>query len=284
MHSRGLLWIGMAMAFGCSSTSAVDDAGHADASTKADASARVCASGQQIACPCPAGKPSGVQACAANGQGYGACTGCSSPDASPAKRDGGDDAHVPDAGVDTFVAPPQSIDAGQDATPAPVDAGVDARPQECVEAGGLFCNNVCGIWTDGTNCGACGVTCTKGPCVAGECTVSCPAGQTVCDGNCADTQDDEDNCGQCGTYCGGAPSECLQGVCQVPTFDGCAHSPCSAGIALADGCDSLHDNIVSQVCDEVDASCCSSEWDSSCVSAAQALCDGGVQQCSDTGC
>ena len=83
---------------------------------------------------------------------------------------------VPDAGVDTFVAPPQSIDAGQDATPAPVDAGVDARPQECVEAGGLFCNNVCGIWTDGTNCGACGVTCTKGPCVAGECTVSCPAG------------------------------------------------------------------------------------------------------------
>jgi len=51
------------------------DAGHSASS--ADATARVCAPGQQVACACLGGKASGIQLCTTAGQGYGACTGCS---------------------------------------------------------------------------------------------------------------------------------------------------------------------------------------------------------------
>jgi hypothetical protein len=82
-----------ALAIACSSggSAAVKDAGRADvgavdARAKVDAMvARVCASGQQVACACPGGEPSGVQVCAADGQGYGGCTGCAGDDASVVK-------------------------------------------------------------------------------------------------------------------------------------------------------------------------------------------------------
>jgi hypothetical protein len=54
---------------------------------------------------------------------------------------------------------------------------------------------------------------------------------------------------------------------------GCAHSPCVAGAALVDGCDSSGDDTVGYVCDtEDDTYCCATSWDSQCVSEATAYC------------
>jgi hypothetical protein len=88
------------------------------------------------------------------------------------------------------------------------------------DAGAPFCANT---KTDNLNCGACAVFC--GPeeaCVAGACTSSCLAGQTLCGADagvdagqyyCASTSTDNANCGTCGHACD--PLQlCAAGNCQ----------------------------------------------------------------------
>ena len=65
---------------------------------------------------------------------------------------------------------------------------------------------------DLVKCGDCGVVCTGGAlCINGACT--CPAGSTLCDGQCVNTRFDNDNCGECGISCT-IPQRCANGVCR----------------------------------------------------------------------
>jgi len=52
---------------------------------------------------------------------------------------------------------------------------------------------------------------------------------------------------------------------------GCAHDVCSTGTKLTGGCDSSQGNCVTQVC-AVDGFCCSTSWDSLCVSRVRTTC------------
>jgi hypothetical protein len=59
----------------------------------------------------------------------------------------------------------------------------------------------------------------------------------------------------------------------------CAHSPCTTGGALQDGCDGNDEDITDFVCLFFDPSCCTTSWDSTCVSYASLVeanaCQGG---------
>ena len=57
----------------------------------------------------------------------------------------------------------------------------------------FVCNNQ--TLPDGTACD------NNGVCQNGSCQPSCPAGQTECNGNCVDLQNDVNNCGACGNAC-----------------------------------------------------------------------------------
>jgi hypothetical protein len=118
-----------------------------------------------------------------------------------------------DAGVDAFVAPPPSIDAGHDTGPAPADAGVDVWQQTCAATGGSICDGECGIWTGSTNCGGCGINCTDAEtCVNQKCLPICnPPTELYCGGQCFDPLTDPNNCTSCGNSCGFYT--CAEGVC-----------------------------------------------------------------------
>jgi hypothetical protein len=86
----------------------------------------------------------------------------------------------------------------------------------------LVCTNV---QTDASNCGSCGNACSTGRiCLAGQCSINpallarkmCAYPNSVCNGNCVNTQTDASNCGLCGTKCPTGGS-CSSGVCACPT-------------------------------------------------------------------
>jgi hypothetical protein len=105
-----------------------------------------------------------------------------------------------------------------------VDPHVDCSGPTCVCTGGFGdCN---GNVNDGCetelsaspNCGACGVTCANGACIASACV--CAAGFADCDdmtSNGCETNvaDDPHNCGACSHDCGAG--SCVGGVCAAAT-------------------------------------------------------------------
>ena len=141
------------------------------------------------------------------------------------------------------------------------DSGTTGCGGQCQGAQSTCCGTTCVDTTSDTNnCGACGATCG---------TLSC------CSSSCVDTMgSDNANCGGCGVVCSGT---CMNGACQTSTGctidkQSCAHSPCTTGVALADFCDISGEDLVSFVCDILgDTVCCSSSWDSTCVSEAAAF-------------
>jgi hypothetical protein len=109
-------------------------------------------------------------------------------------------------------------------------------------------------------------------------TPTCTTG-TLCGAACVDTQSDPNNCGGCGVPC--APTEtCQLGACtpsssgsNEPPVGTCAHSLCTAGSMLSEGCDPAGCSIV--ICDPsylADTFCCDTSWDSTCVSEVTTYC------------
>jgi hypothetical protein len=93
----------------------------------------------------------------------------------------------------------------------------------------------------------------------------CPAGQTVCAGECVDLQNDTQNCGRCGDACGEDQS-CQAGSCQ-----------CAQGLALCgDACVSL------QTSDENCGNCgnkCGENFDCRAGQCVRTGCSGGRTLC-----
>ncbi len=94
---------------------------------------------------------------------------------------------------------------------------------------------------------------------------------------------DVNNCGGCGVTCNGT---CMNGTCQTQTsgctldMGTCSHSPCTTGGALSPSCDANDEGIVASVC-LFDLTCCTTTWDSTCVSYAQLF---EINSCVGGGC
>lgn len=114
----------------------------------------------------------------------------------------------PTGACGTVCSQGQTCVAGQCFTP----------PQQCI-SGRAHCSgnlaDYCEVDTntDDANCGNCGNACSNAQtCLAGTCTATCPAGQSLCSGGCVDLQNDSQSCGTCGTVCSGG-STCVAGQC-----------------------------------------------------------------------
>jgi hypothetical protein len=83
------------------------------------------------------------------------------------------------------------------------------------------------LLTDASHCGDCATVCRVDQiCDNGSC--GCLAGESDCDGVCADLESDEQHCGACGTICR-IGETCVAGVCQ------CGQNPrCEARKACID--------------------------------------------------
>lgn len=91
----------------------------------------------------------------------------------------------------------------------PQDAGVACDGQ-------MLCGGFCvDTKDDPRHCGGCDVACASGlTCVAGACTLRCPAGFTDCGGTCRDLQLDPAACGSCGVACD-KDLVCSKGTCSL---------------------------------------------------------------------
>jgi hypothetical protein len=85
------------------------------------------------------------------------------------------------------------------------------------------CNEVCttscpsGQVLDPSTC-----QCIAAPVEPTATTNPCPSGQSLCNGVCMDTTNDENNCGFCGNVCSGQ-IPCIAGTCQCPF----GYTPCN---------------------------------------------------------
>jgi hypothetical protein len=119
----------------------------------------------------------------------------------------------------------------------------------------------CNGSTDENNPGG-GASCSTGlPGICSAGTMKCQSASLKCVQNQTAAPSDicgnnlDDNCnGQTDEGCGG-----------------CSHDKCTSGSALVSGCDSGTGNCVSQVC-SADPFCCSTSWDSYCVSEVRTVC------------
>jgi hypothetical protein len=197
---------------------------------------------------------------------FAACaTGTASDDTVPIDSGTKSDSSLPKDG-----APPKDSAPPQDNYVPPADSGGNCG-SGCLGLASTCCNGQCvDITSDPNNCGGCG-------------NPSCGT-QSCCAGNCTDTMgSDNANCGGCGIPCNGT---CMNGVCQTNnngcTLDmgSCAHSPCTTGGPLSSNCDANDEGFVLIVC-FYDPTCCSSTWDSTCVSWATLF---ETNSCSGGGC
>jgi len=70
--------------------------------------------------------------------------------------------------------------------------------------------------SDPAHCGRCDNACGENQaCEAGSCVLSCPGGQSACDGECVDTSSDVEHCGACGNACFDGQL-CVDGACVCP--------------------------------------------------------------------
>ena len=106
--------------------------------------------------------------------------------------------------------------------------------------------------------GSAGSTGLSGICSAG--TQQCQAGSLKCTQNQQAAPSDT---------CGNGLDDNCNG--QTDENCGCAHDVCSTGVKLGSGCDSATGNCVSKVC-AVDSFCCTSTWDTLCVSRVRTEC------------
>lgn len=100
----------------------------------------------------------------------------------------------------------------------------------------------------------------------------------TCSGVCVDTQSDPQNCGGCGIPCDSS-SACSGGQCvpittsNEPPIGVCAHSLCTTGSYLDEGCDDVSCTVV--VCDLAyvgDTFCCDTAWDTECIDEVNTYC------------
>lgn len=155
-----------------------------------------CTPNVTIACVCPGGVRSGVQACDATGSGYGACQ-CAAPD----------------GGTDDAAAAPDVVEI-PDAVVTDTSCGT----------GRVRCGAACvDTLTDGTNCGTCGRVCGSATsCVSGTCQVGtdaggmdagADAGPRICPTSCSTTAD----CNPCRAPGDTSNHCCVSGQCLQTT-------------------------------------------------------------------
>lgn len=167
-----------------------------------------CTPNVTIACVCPGGVSSGVQACDATGTGYGACQ-CAAPD----------------GGTEDAVAAPDVVES-TDAVVTDTSCGT----------GRVRCGAACvDTLTDGTNCGTCGRVCGSATsCVSGTCQVGtdagamdagADAGPRACPTSCATTAD----CNPCRAPGDTSNHCCVSGQC-LQTTASCPAPATDAGI------------------------------------------------------
>ncbi len=101
---------------------------------------------------------------------------------------------------------------------------------------------------------------------------------TMCSGVCVDLANDPNNCGGCGVPCD-ASSVCSGSQCvpvtasNEPPVGICAHSLCTSGSYLDEGCDDVACTVV--ICDYAylgDTYCCDTAWDSECIAEVDTYC------------
>lgn len=117
-------------------------------------------------------------------------------------------------------------------------------------AGEGLCGAACiDVWSDVTNCGACGnvclanENCCTGACSnpqtdganCGGCGVACGAGESCCAGGCIDVWSDVANCGSCGNACP-LGNNCCAGSCSDPVTDEANCGGCGTACGAGEGC------------------------------------------------
>jgi hypothetical protein len=143
-------------------------------------------------------------------------------------------------------------------------------PNGAALAGGTTCTPQC----TGKTCGSdgCGGTC--GTCGTGQTCTSAGTCQSGCTPSCTGKTCGSDGCGgTCGTCTTG--ETCSSGGTCVGGGGTCSHPICSTGGSLTGSCDACAGEICS-----VDSYCCTTAWDSICVSEVASVCN---ESCSTGG-
>jgi len=119
----------------------------------------------------------------------------------------------------------------------------------CLSGLGL-CSTACiDIWSDVTNCGACGNVCLANEnCCTGVCSDpqtdeancngcgnACNPGEGCCAGACIDVSSDVTNCGDCGNTCP-VGNNCCSGICSDPASDEANCNGCGNACGAGEGC------------------------------------------------
>jgi hypothetical protein len=98
---------------------------------------------------------------------------------------------------------------------------------DCAPGQICFLGHCGNLQTDESHCGSCSISCGSAQiCLAGQCRINtallprkafCMSPNSLCDGDCVNTQTDAANCGSCGNPCATNGGYCSAGVCHCPT-------------------------------------------------------------------